>query len=68
MRFESASGPASIPAGWFDVSPGFFPALGVPVVRRYSGGSDIAAACGTLAATRRGGAPLSPLPDPLPSP
>ncbi len=30
-------------------------ALGVPVVRRYSGGSDIAAACGTLAATRRGG-------------
>ena len=31
-------------------------ALGVPVVRRYSGGSDIGAACGTLAATRRGGA------------
>src|SRR3954451_18923334 len=30
-------------------------ALGVPVVRRYSGGSDIAAACGTLAATRSGG-------------
>jgi 23S rRNA (adenine2503-C2)-methyltransferase len=30
-------------------------ALGVPVVRRYSGGSDIGAACGTLAATRRGG-------------
>ncbi|HEX3901970.1 MAG TPA: radical SAM protein [Polyangia bacterium] len=30
-------------------------ALGVPVVRRYSGGADIAAACGTLAATRRGG-------------
>jgi 23S rRNA (adenine2503-C2)-methyltransferase len=30
--------------------------LGVPVVRRYSGGADIAAACGTLAATRRGGA------------
>jgi 23S rRNA (adenine2503-C2)-methyltransferase len=29
--------------------------LGVPVVRRYSGGADIAAACGTLAATRRGG-------------
>ena len=29
-------------------------ALGVPVVRRYSGGSDIGAACGTLAATRRG--------------
>jgi 23S rRNA (adenine2503-C2)-methyltransferase len=31
-------------------------ALGVPVVRRYSGGSDIGAACGTLAATRKGGA------------
>ena len=31
-------------------------ALGVPVVRRYSGGSDIGAACGALAATRRGGA------------
>jgi 23S rRNA (adenine2503-C2)-methyltransferase len=30
-------------------------ALGVPVVRRYSGGTDIGAACGTLAATRRGG-------------
>ena len=30
-------------------------ALGVPVVRRYSGGRDIGAACGTLAATRRGG-------------
>jgi 23S rRNA (adenine2503-C2)-methyltransferase len=29
-------------------------ALGVPVVRRYSGGADIAAACGTLAAARRG--------------
>jgi 23S rRNA (adenine2503-C2)-methyltransferase len=29
-------------------------ALGVPVVRRYSGGADIGAACGTLAATRRG--------------
>ena len=29
--------------------------LGVPVVRRYSGGADIGAACGTLAATRRGG-------------
>ena len=36
-------------------------ALGVPVVRRYSGGSDIGAACGTLAATRRGGS--SPLSD-----
>jgi 23S rRNA (adenine2503-C2)-methyltransferase len=34
-------------------------ALGVPVVRRYSGGADIGAACGTLAATRRGGQPLS---------
>ncbi len=30
-------------------------ALGVPVVRRYSGGAEIGAACGTLAATRRGG-------------
>jgi len=30
-------------------------ALGIPVVRRYSGGADIGAACGTLAATRRGG-------------
>jgi 23S rRNA (adenine2503-C2)-methyltransferase len=30
-------------------------ALGAPVVRRYSGGKDIAAACGTLAATRAGG-------------
>jgi 23S rRNA (adenine2503-C2)-methyltransferase len=33
-------------------------ALGVPVVRRYSGGADIGAACGTLAATRRGGESL----------
>jgi 23S rRNA (adenine2503-C2)-methyltransferase len=35
--------------------------LGAPVVRRYSGGKDIAAACGTLAASRAGGAliPLS---------
>ncbi len=31
-------------------------ALGAPVVRRYSGGKDIAAACGTLAASRAGGA------------
>ena len=31
-------------------------ALGAPVVRRYSGGKDIAAACGTLAASRQGGA------------
>jgi len=30
-------------------------ALGAPVVRRYSGGKDIAAACGTLAASRTGG-------------
>ena len=30
-------------------------ALGIPVARRYSGGADIGAACGTLAATRRGG-------------
>jgi 23S rRNA (adenine2503-C2)-methyltransferase len=29
--------------------------LGAPVVRRYSGGKDIAAACGTLAASRSGG-------------
>jgi 23S rRNA (adenine2503-C2)-methyltransferase len=31
-------------------------ALGVPVVRRYSGGAEIGAACGTLAATSKGGA------------
>jgi 23S rRNA (adenine2503-C2)-methyltransferase len=30
-------------------------ALGVPVVRRYSGGKEIGAACGTLAASRAGG-------------
>ena len=30
-------------------------ALGAPVVRRYSGGKDIGAACGTLAASRSGG-------------
>jgi 23S rRNA (adenine2503-C2)-methyltransferase len=29
--------------------------LGVPVVRRYSGGKDIGAACGTLSASRTGG-------------
>jgi 23S rRNA (adenine2503-C2)-methyltransferase len=29
-------------------------ALGAPIVRRYSGGKDIGAACGTLAATRQG--------------
>jgi 23S rRNA (adenine2503-C2)-methyltransferase len=38
-------------------------ALGAPVVRRYSGGKDIAAACGTLAASRAGGAvvPAAPI-------
>ena len=30
-------------------------ALGAPVVRRYSGGQEIAAGCGRLAASRRGG-------------
>jgi len=30
-------------------------AVGAPVVRRYSGGQDIGAGCGTLAATQRGG-------------
>ena len=30
-------------------------AAGVPVVRRYSGGTEIGAACGTLAGTRAGG-------------
>jgi 23S rRNA (adenine2503-C2)-methyltransferase len=45
-------------------------ALGAPVVRRYSGGKDIAAACGTLAATRTGGdlVSLSGRPSPRPSP
>jgi 23S rRNA (adenine2503-C2)-methyltransferase len=40
-------------------------ALGAPVVRRYSGGKDIAAACGTLAATRTGGdlVSISPRPE-----
>lgn len=33
-------------------------AWGGPVVRRYSGGSEIGAACGTLSASRRGGAPV----------
>jgi len=32
-------------------------AWGGPVVRRYSGGGDIGAACGTLSASRKGGAP-----------
>jgi 23S rRNA (adenine2503-C2)-methyltransferase len=36
-------------------------ALGAPVVRRYSGGKDIAAACGTLAASQAGGKVLVPL-------
>ena len=31
--------------------------LAAPVVRRYSGGGEIGAACGTLSASRRGGAP-----------
>jgi 23S rRNA (adenine2503-C2)-methyltransferase len=34
-------------------------AMGVPVVRRYSGGKEIGAACGTLAASRSGGAVVS---------
>jgi 23S rRNA (adenine2503-C2)-methyltransferase len=37
-------------------------ALGIPVVRRYSGGAEIAAACGTLAATQRGGQPQALVP------
>jgi len=37
---------------------------GGPVVRRYSGGGEIGAACGTLSASRRGGAPLDG-PEPL---
>jgi 23S rRNA (adenine2503-C2)-methyltransferase len=42
-------------------------ALGVPVVRRYSGGAEIGAACGTLAATQKGGALVQlRLPDPPP--
>jgi len=32
-------------------------AWGGPVVRRYSGGGEIGAACGTLSASRKGGAP-----------
>jgi 23S rRNA (adenine2503-C2)-methyltransferase len=34
-------------------------ALAAPVVRRYSGGKEIGAACGTLAASRTGGAVVS---------
>jgi len=37
--------------------------LGAPVARRYSGGKEIGAACGTLAASRRGGT-LIAWPDP----
>jgi 23S rRNA (adenine2503-C2)-methyltransferase len=33
-------------------------ALGAPVVRRYSGGREIGAACGTLSASRQGGTAL----------
>jgi 23S rRNA (adenine2503-C2)-methyltransferase len=33
--------------------------LGAPVVRRYSGGGDIGAACGTLSGSRSGGAKVS---------
>jgi putative ABC transport system permease protein len=33
VQFERADGPARAPARWFDVSPGFFHALGVPLVR-----------------------------------
>ena len=35
---------------------------GLPFVRRYSGGPDIHAACGMLASTARGGAPLAQQP------
>ncbi len=35
-------------------------AVGAPIARRYSGGLEIGAACGTLAATRRGGTVLPP--------
>jgi 23S rRNA (adenine2503-C2)-methyltransferase len=35
-------------------------AWGGPVVRRYSGGGEIGAACGTLSASRRGGAATTP--------
>jgi 23S rRNA (adenine2503-C2)-methyltransferase len=33
---------------------------GIPLSRRYAGGKEIGAACGTLAATRQGGEPLAP--------
>jgi 23S rRNA (adenine2503-C2)-methyltransferase len=35
-------------------------ALGAPVVRRYSGGNEIGAGCGTLSASRNGGGLVSP--------
>jgi 23S rRNA (adenine2503-C2)-methyltransferase len=34
-------------------------AAGIPVVRRYSGGKDIGAACGTLSASQQGGQLIS---------
>jgi 23S rRNA (adenine2503-C2)-methyltransferase len=34
--------------------------VGAPIARRYSGGKDIDAACGTLAASQRGGRVLEP--------
>jgi 23S rRNA (adenine2503-C2)-methyltransferase len=34
-------------------------ARGIPFVRRYSGGPDIHAACGMLAARKEGGTPLA---------
>lgn len=33
VQFDGAGGPTRAPARWFDVSPGFFHALGVPLVR-----------------------------------
>jgi 23S rRNA (adenine2503-C2)-methyltransferase len=36
--------------------------LGAPIARRYSGGKDIGAACGTLEASQRGGTLLAPPP------
>ena len=43
--------------------------LRVPVVRRYSGGKEIGAACGTLSASRSGGRALPVLPtDSAPNP
>ncbi|HZI05336.1 MAG TPA: rRNA methyltransferase, partial [Archangium sp.] len=34
--------------------------LGAPIARRYSGGKDIGAACGTLEASQYGGVVLPP--------